>query len=118
MEKQFVDFGHKMGGPEMPSTAGEGKDKVYYPSIEMPAEIFDGVPAVGSKCRIEVVAEVVEVRKTDKGTEVRVEIHKGRYVEKAGKVSDEEFAAMGPEARKKYQEGEGKERNTAEDSEE
>ena len=66
-------------------------------SVSLPADIFKG-NAVGDKCRIEISGEIVNIGKEN----VSVEVHKSKYIGKAGKVSKDEYTSMKDADREKY----------------
>lgn len=75
--------------------------KPYFPSMSVPIKAFSGVPEVGSMVNLEIMGEIVEVRKTDRGTEVRIEVKQGMESN-----SDAEFEEMDPEKQTKHLEKE------------
>lgn len=96
---KMISFAEKpMGGT---IAKGPSEPKPYFPSMSVPVKAFSGVPEVGSMVTLEIMGEIVEVRKTDRGTEVRLEVKQGTE-----KNTDAEFEEMPPEKQSKHLEKE------------
>ena len=94
---KMVSFAEK---PMKMEASKPGEAKPYFPSMSVPVKAFEGVPEVGSMVTLQIMGEITEVRKTDRGTEVRIEIKQGQ------EIGGEDFEKMEPEDQEKHLEKE------------
>jgi hypothetical protein len=73
---------------ESPATAGEGKNKIVYPEIDMPMGIIEGISCkVGDDVEIKIKGKLVGMQDTRWTKRVTFECREGE-VKKTGKKSE------------------------------
>jgi len=82
---------------DQPSIDGESTNKVSYPSLYVPLDLVKG-KTIGDVCRIEIRAKIVGLREN----EATLDVMKGQYIGKSGKVTKDEYKSMRDEDRESY----------------